>query len=381
MKTLHIHVGMAKTATTSLQFFCKENAGVLAEKGFCYPVFPFSYPGIAPGHNGRFLLEAPENEEEQKSREEGKGNFAEGMRIVNELFLTYDDIIVSDESIWRAIDIENKNLLNVMRREAEQGGFQIHIIVYLRRQDKYFLSHWNQQTKRLTMEETFEEYENRVSRIRLDYYAKLQRIAEVFGKENITVRRFEKESFKGGSIYSDFLSIFDLELTDEYQISQAVRNTGLAGNMHEIKRVLNGLPQMNDRKQHRYMLDILQECSKTSGEKYPNEMWSKDEIAAFLEEYQPGNRKVAEEYLHEPGSELFDDTIADLPKWEKENPYMMDDLIRIFGVAVLRLHQENLDLKQRLRQQSENVNLSFYKIKHPFRTIFQKIKKKLGFEK
>lgn len=381
MKTLHIHVGMAKTATTSLQFFCKENSEILAQKGYCYPVFPFSYAGIAPGHNGRFLLEAPENAEEQKAREEGKGNFAEGMKIVNELFLTYDDIIVSDESIWRAIDIENKNLLNVMRKEASRGGFQIHIIVYLRRQDKYFLSHWNQQTKRLPMEETFEEYEGRVSRVRLDYYAKLHRIAEAFGKENITVRRFEKESFEGGSIYSDFLSVFGLKLTEEYRISQAVRNTGLAGNMHEIKRVLNGLPQMNDRKQHRYLLDILQECSEASGKNYPNEMWSKEEISAFLEEYRPGNRKVAEEYLNEPGAELFDDTILDLPKWEKDNPYMMDDFIRMFGVAVLRLHQENLDLRQKLKQQAENVDMSFYKIKHPFSTIFHKIKKKFGSEK
>lgn len=151
--------------------------------------------------------------------------------------------------------------------------------------------------------------------------------------------------------------------------------------MHEVKRVLNGLPQMNDRKQHRYLLDILQECSKMSGEKYPNEMWAKEEIAAFLEEYREGNQKVAEEYLHEPGAELFEDTIEDLPKWQKDNPYMTDDLIRIFGVAVLKLHQENLELRQKLKQESDNINMSFYKIKHPFWTISQKIKKKLGFEK
>ena len=60
---------------------------------------------------------------------------------------------------------------------------------------------------------------------------------------------------------------------------------------------------------------------------------------------------------------------------------MTDDLIRIFGVAVLQLHQENLELRQKLKQESDNINMSFYKIKHPFWTIFHKIKKKLGFEK
>ena len=381
MKTLYIHIGMAKTATTSLQFFCKENAGILAKKGYCYPIFPFSYPGVSPGHNGRFLLGAPENEEEQKARDEGKGNFAEGMRIVNELFLTNDNVIVSDERIWRVIDSENKNLLNVMHKEALQGGFQIHIVVYLRRQDKYFLSHWNQRTKKRNKVDTFEEFENTESRARLDYYAKLNRIAEIVGKENITVRRFEKEQFNGGSIYSDFLSVFGLELTEEYHISQEVRNTGLFGNMHEVKRVLNALPQMGDRKQHNYLVDILQQCSKLSGENYPNEMWTKEERAAFLEDYREGNRKVAEEYFCEPGEELFDDTFEDLPKWEKDNPYMIDDLIRIIGVAVLQLHQENLELRQKFKQETDNINMSFYKIKHPFWTIFHKVKIKLGFKK
>lgn len=41
MKVLHIHIGAPKTATTSIQFFCSENAAVLAKKGFCYPIFPF----------------------------------------------------------------------------------------------------------------------------------------------------------------------------------------------------------------------------------------------------------------------------------------------------------------------------------------------------
>ena len=39
MKTLHVHIGTPKTATTAIQHFCKENAKILAEKGFCYPIF------------------------------------------------------------------------------------------------------------------------------------------------------------------------------------------------------------------------------------------------------------------------------------------------------------------------------------------------------
>lgn len=381
MKTLHIHIGTPKTATTALQFFCMENAGQLAKEGYCYPAFPFHYPGSNEFHNGSFLLGIIKDENGNRDTLQEEKNFREGMDIVKKNFLEYDHVILSHEGIWRRVDSEKKDFWDIMMREAKEGNFRIHVIVYLRRQDQYFLSNWNQRIKRLASGETIEEFTEQVDRERLDYYGKLKKLSAIVGKENITVRRFEKGRFEGGSIFSDFLSVFHLPLTEEYKFPGEARNTGLYGNTHEIKRVLNSLPQMEDRKQNRYMRDILRDCSKISGEKYPNEMWSKEEISAFLEEYRMDNEKVAEEYLNEPGTDLFDDTIADLPKWQKDNPYMTDDLIRFFGVAVLRLHQENLELKQQLKKQSENTELSFYKIKHPFWAFSQKIKKKSGSEK
>ena len=370
MKTLHIHIGTPKTATTAIQYFCKENAEMLEKEGYCYPTFPFEYPGISNAHNGRFLMGVVKDKDGNRNTKQEEINFREGMNIVKKLFQEYEHIILSDEGIWRRTEGIKEDFWKIMVQEAEKAEFQIHVIVYLRRQDKYFLSNWNQRVKRLCSNHTIEEFTEMGDKRRLDYYGKLEQISGVVGKENITVRRFEKDNFEGGSIYADFLSIFHIALTDEYKVSQDVRNIGLYGNTHEIKRVLNIFPWMKDEKVRKYITDILQEDSEISKKEYPCEMYSKEEIRDLLECYREGNQKVAEEYLgEEPGSDLFDDIVSDLPKWQKDNPYMVDDLIRILGSVMMHLYQHEKEFEQ--------LHQSVWQMRHPFRAVVCAVKRKV----
>lgn len=215
---------MAKTASSSIQAFCYENADILERQGFCYPVFPLHYSGIAKAHNGRFLLGVIKDENGKRDLKQEEKNFQDGMRMVHELFLKHDNIILSDESIWRGMDREKPNLWELMEQEAQKGNFQIRVIVYFRRQDKFFPSNWNQIVKKDGVTETFERYLGRVDLLFLNYYKKLERMASVIGKENIIVRRFEPDRFEGGSIYHDFLSVFGLSYTADYRLTKEVRN-------------------------------------------------------------------------------------------------------------------------------------------------------------
>lgn len=379
MRTLHIHIGTPKTATTAIQNFCKENAGLLEQKGYCYTIFPIVYPRVARTRNGHFLLGKIEDADGVRDFSQEEKNFKEGMQMVQELFLRHDHVILSDESIWRGMDSERKTLWSDLMEEAKKGGFRLHAIVYLRRQDKFFASLWNQQVKKMTETETFAQFSDSVNReIRIDYYAKLERMAAVIGKENITVRRFDGGKFEGGSIYSDFLLTIGLTLTDEYEISQGIRNTGLYGNTHEIKRILNSLPQMKDPHVRNFIREALQECSDYSSRAYPAEMFSKEETEAFLKTYEEGNRKIAQEYLNEPGADLFDNTIKDVPKWEKDNPFMMDDLIRFAGIALMRLYEEKQILQEEVKSilQKEARPTIWNRLRHPILS-FQKLVNKI----
>ncbi len=353
MKTLYVHIGSPKTASTALQFFCVDNSELLNQKGYCYPLFPQTYPD-ASRIRAYFLIVRLKNRLGRRSRKWEEKVFQEGMEVIHKSFENYDNVIISDERIWRSMDIERKELWDKLVEEGRKGGFQIRAIAYVRRQDKFLISLWNQQIKIIKVELakcTIEEWMNKVNlRARLEYADKLDRIAKVIGKENVIVRRFDG-NFEGGSIYADFLSAVGLSLTDEYEIKQEVVNIGLYGNTQEIKRVINFLPQMiRDRNTQNFIMEMLQECSEISKKNYPCEMLSKEEIESLLKEYEEGNSKIAREYLHDPTGELFNNTIKDLPKWQKDNPYILDDLIRFTNVTIENLYQKNQELKSDLKE-------------------------------
>jgi hypothetical protein len=56
MKTLYIHIGCPKTATTSIQYFCNENKEILSKNGVYFPIFEQKYKDVNPYRNGHFLI-------------------------------------------------------------------------------------------------------------------------------------------------------------------------------------------------------------------------------------------------------------------------------------------------------------------------------------
>ena len=74
---------------------------------------------------------------------------------------------------------------------------------------------------------------------------------------------------------------------------------------------------------------------------------------------------------------MFHSKNKDLPKWKKDNPYMLDDVIRFIGVTGIYLFQENLSLKQKLNSMEKEFRSLKYKIRHPVRSAFGFAKRKL----
>ena len=144
-----------------------------------------------------------------------------------------------------------------------------------------------------------------------------------------------------------------------------MRNTRLAGNTHEIQRVLNGMPEMNAGF-HSFFRQALLSFADLSGEIYPCEMFSKEEAQAFMDRYKEENQQVSEEFFD--GGELFDLSWKDIPKWEKDNPYMQDDLIRFVGACCMRLVQENQELRSRVDQLEKSQTV----LKNPVYAIMKR---------
>lgn len=370
MKTLYLHIGTPKTGTTSIQHFCYDNRKVLEEKGYCYPMFPHPYPNtrsrLDRKRNGLFLQAVYCNEEGVRDKDYEVEILKNGFQKVQELFQTYDQIVLSDEGIWRAAASRRKTIWEELREEGEKGGFIVKVIAYIRKQEELIESWWNQTVKHGISQSnvaTWEEYQEIYPKyINLDYYELLKAAADELGTENIVVRRFHRNFFEGGSLLDDFMHVLGLELTEEYLVSdQSVKNTKMSENYCEIKRIINGMPEVKLKERWRYER-LMRSLFPLSNEEYPCRMFSAEEAADFMKKYEESNQKLYETFLAD-GKPLFVDKENPPEKWQEDNPHMLTDLVRFIVLC-------DQDRKKEEKQQKAVVEV---KQDHPFVALLKKI--------
>lgn len=373
MKTLYLHIGTQKTGTTSIQHFCHDNNARLTEEGYFYPDFPFEYIHIGKYRNGSFLETIYIDNEGIRHPEKEEEYFKTGLKIIKELFMQHDNLIISNEGIWGACFVRKRGIPRMLelQEDAKNSGYQIKIIVYLRRQDEYLLSWYNQIVKHsistknsITWEDYYKNYRKYVQ---LNYFKSLKKLEEIFGIENIIVKRFDKRYFKDNSLISDFLDIFNLELNDSYCMYEEdnIFNTRLSENTCEIKRIINGSVKLNINEVRQFER-ILNQVSPISEEIYPCSFMSDEERQAFMQLYEHSNNKVVKRYLKD-GQPLFSEKNNQKEKWQKDNIYMVDDIVRFSCMSTLYIMRSIENMK--------NV------LKHPLKYMFLCFKKKLNVNK
>lgn len=364
MKTLYIHIGTPKTATTAIQNFLTDNPSALKDRSFCYPKATKKYPGVSIRRNGHFLSgfvrgEKPNPEEEKKI-------IRCGMERVNELFQSYDNVVLSDESIWHVSSYKRDFLWELLAEIKAQYNFQIKIIVYLRRQDDYIMSLWNQMVKNAGETRTWEEYFSEKKNIKvLKYYEKLDTIAEYLGKENIIVRRFDRASFLNGSIFDDFLDAIGLVMSDDFVIKKSEPNQNLPGNLHEFQRMLNSIEMLSVQEKLMFS-SLLQKMNSASKDSYKYSMMSKQEREEYLDKFREGNEKIAEEYICD-GKPMYNYDIPDLPKWDKNNPFFEDDMMK-FNKLIISEYRKARNKLDKIE------NGRIYKLTGKIKRLFRKNK-------
>lgn len=383
MKTLYLHIGTPKTATSSIQEFLQINRKTLEKHGCCFPKLPHKYPYVCSNRNAHFMVENLYYEDGTRDFPLEMEFLREGLDNVAECMKEFDNVILSEENLWRVSSYSHKELFPYLEQEARQQGYQIKIIVYLRRQDQFLVSNWNQCVKqgktscRQTLE-SFIKTTQKKYKLVLDYASKLDRMAELFGKENLIVRRFDPGSWVRHSIIHDFMDCIGLELTEDFILPSRMVNPGLSGNNAEIKRIINKESSFS-KEENTFLTTFLKTLSPESGKRYPCSMLSREETRTLLNKYAAGNARVASEYIKD-NCPLFTDDIPDLPRWEKDNPYMTEDIIRFFSLVSIDLRRENeilrqelKDLRQTVKDEQKVLRIFKNKLKHPFCTLWNRI--------
>ncbi|WP_064386143.1 hypothetical protein [Pseudoalteromonas agarivorans] len=100
--------------------------------------------------------------------------------------------------------------------------FDVRVIVYLRKQEEYLQSVYNELIKRHGY---FKNINDQI--VGLNYLERLDGIADVVGPENVIVREYAKDKFVGGNIFTDFIDAADLGLAENYIFDNKYINNAL----------------------------------------------------------------------------------------------------------------------------------------------------------
>ena len=349
MATLYLHIGMPKTGTSYIQNFLRANNEVLKQNGYVYPDFGIRFGKIGINRNGHFLVSVIRDENKKRLKKEEQ-------RIENECFdklfalmEEYPNAILSEESIWNSGErIRGEGFWTNLKSKLADRGIELKVIVYLRRQDLFIQSFWAQHVKETSLSDTMHEYIDgkRFKRLKLDYYARLNKICKEIGKENMLVRVYEKNQYTGSekTIISDFFTTVGLEYNDSYTELERLPNTSLTGVYLETKRQLNKIEGLVERKD--YIQDLIKKVVVLNNDVRSissNEFMSGADAVAFLKRYEESNEKVAREYLGREDGKLFYDkqkiTNENLPEYTISD--YMDVIAQMIALQNTKSNEKN----------------------------------------
>ena len=339
MRTLYVHIGTPKTATTSIQMFCVENQKVLNKQSYSYPLLDFVYPHVAHRRNGHFLVGWVYKPGGQEDVEKEQELWEKGLAMIHQEFEKYDNVILSDENIWHSSNGRKFPFWAKLMQDAKEHDYQVKVIVYIRRQDGLANSWLSQQVKEgwnTNATIKWDSFQRKTRKVVFNYYLLLEKIAEVTGRENIIVRIFDRKKFKGKdhTIFSDFLEAIGVDYTDDFKITEEEANRSLTGNSQEILRIVNTvLP--DDDKVRTLVRQAAQDCENYKDPQNNFVMFSEEEFNKFMGRYEKWNEAIAKDYLHQE-EPLFDMKRKEGERWTPENRFMYEDIVRFFGGVVIR---------------------------------------------
>lgn len=303
-RTLILHVGTDKTGTSALQLLFSANPGPFQRAGVYYPE-----TGRAK-HHQHHLLFAPICSFSDRAGFENDVPWAEALTsLAAELDPRPEPrILLSSELLTQGVDFAALAQLRDMFAD-------LRVVLYLRRQDHYVTSRYEQSVKTLGACEPFAADSESVP----DYWELAQAWEAFAGSpERLIVRPYEKEQFHGGSIFADFLHhALDMEFGAGFVLPEnRDTNPRLHPDAAEFLRLANR------HRQPRGAVSLLWHLTGYSLQQAPDTLdpftrcnqMAPSARRAILERCRAGNARVAERYLGRADGALFAEyAVAEAP--------------------------------------------------------------------
>uniref|UniRef100_UPI00366AADBF hypothetical protein n=1 Tax=Campylobacter coli TaxID=195 RepID=UPI00366AADBF len=204
----YVHIGTPKTGTTTIQNFLFENRSKLKQNKFLYPL------SIEKDKQHWKLVTL--SCEFQKNKINNYNNIFFD-KLKSEIDDKITTIFSSEGFVWSIED--KKNILGLKNLLISLGFTKIFILLYIRNPVDLMISFSSQDIKNAHQYISYETSpEKHFKRHNFDYKWICESWGEVFGKENLIVRLFDKNEFYQGDLLKDFIHSIGLEWDDEFII-------------------------------------------------------------------------------------------------------------------------------------------------------------------
>ena len=280
---LYFHIGVHKTGTTAIQHFLCVNYEALKDNGIYIPVEYFS-----DDRPQDLVFKMIDNNQKYL-------DVLQDMKkkcIENKCHA----IILSNEDMIRMEHIDVvKHLTNM---------FDLRIIIYLRRQDKYIESNY---TFFATLFDTRYEYKKPIyespamGNIATYYCDLIDLWSSVVSKSNIFVKSYD-QAVKNNNLLDSFLEIPGLDLDERFNTTDNLKN--VSPNKYVVQFMLSIDDCLNDRKIYNDVLNWLKtESIIKDGPKAI--FFSRNDRIDLMNRCNACNQRISSEFLD--GKSIFDD--------------------------------------------------------------------------
>lgn len=336
-----LHIGTEKTGSTSLQAFLARNRKWLRQNGFHYPK--------ALGHaNHTHLFGYAVNDPKLSfDATDTAGHASFRARVEAELA---SDVAANRDRIFLFSNehchsrLFQREELERLKALLDRSFDDIRVIVYLRRQDRLAVSLYSTLLKvginpdDLLVSRPIPQMPPDAVEQRLyyDYRDLLARWSEVFGRENLLVRRFAPGCLIGDSIVADFCDAIGLAKP----AAEPMRaNESFGPEFQAYLRMINPHLQGEEGRIRSAIASRIADLGKG-----PGRLPSRDEALAFCRPFAEGNEAVRRAYFPLL-DDLFDDDFADYPQADSGGAIGMESVGRISAALLRGLSADVLTLR------------------------------------
>lgn len=313
MRKLFVHCGVHRTGTTLIQSYLAKNRDAFAKAGIIYPFDEESH---------QFLV----------------GKIRRGELDPKALVELIGSIPASDGA---SILLSGEDFCGIESRDwlkALASSFETRVIFYMRRQDLWMNSWYNQNIKwpwdRRTDHLSPHEFLELISEyFWLDYAKTLDRFSASVGRENLLLGVVEKAQVR--DVVPDFLKKIGIEPESAPAIENGKSNESIPPLATEVLRHLD-LLSLQPRERYQLICKITELTNRIA----PHQsmmVFSPDERRAILARFVASNAAVARNYFGRADGRLFlDPDISDSDPYTHAELPPPDELLRAVVAPLLR---------------------------------------------